>query len=220
MMDGGTGDDRAVREEVLFGRVVDGEATPDDWSELERMAGADATVWTRLAGAQRAHARLERAVDDVIAIAELVDVPLARRLTVTTVVGRIREYGGWALAAAIVLVWLVSGPAWVREPGSAGSTVIQAADVGADEHYNRFVGAGLADGSVVREMAPRVVGVRPIRAEGATRYEVLVERGVVERQVVEDLDVLRPSTRDDGVTTFVPEPDPERVFDLVPVSTY
>lgn len=218
MMDGGTGNG-AAREEVLFGRVVDGEATPDDWSELDRMAGADASVWTRLAVAQRAHARLERAVDDVIAIAELVDVPPVRRLTVTTVIGRIREYGGWALAAAVVLAWLVSRPAaWVSDPGGPESTVIRAASP--DEHYNRFVGAGLADGSVVRELAPRVVGVRPVESGGATRYEVLVERGVVERQVVDDLDVLRPSTRDDGVTTFVPEPEPERVFDFVPVSTY
>jgi hypothetical protein len=68
-------DEAAERELLLISRVVDHEATPADWAELEAMSLADPSIWHRLAQAERAHAALSDAVEDAIAIAECVELP-------------------------------------------------------------------------------------------------------------------------------------------------
>lgn len=96
------------REDIVIGRVVDGEATSLDWSALDQIALADAAVWERLGRAHRAHARLEREVEDAIAIAELIGAPTSGTQASA---GRFnfaraaRQYGGWAAAAALALAW-------------------------------------------------------------------------------------------------------------------
>ena len=60
------------REEILLSRIVDGEAFEDDWIEFEALASADASLWQRLARAQREQDMLVRDVQDAVAIAELI----------------------------------------------------------------------------------------------------------------------------------------------------
>jgi hypothetical protein len=91
-----------TREDILIGRITDGEASSNDWAEIESIAESDPGVWHRLASSQRTHARMESAVEDAIAIAELIDAPDMRRVG-RPVIARIREYGGWALAAGLAL---------------------------------------------------------------------------------------------------------------------
>ena len=91
-----------TREDILIGRITDGEASPNDWAEIESIAESDPGVWHRLASSQRTHARMESAVEDAIAIAELIDAPDMRRVG-RPVIARIREYSGWALAAGLAL---------------------------------------------------------------------------------------------------------------------
>lgn len=126
------------REEVLLGRVVDREATPDDWAELERLSDHDPALWTRLAHAERAHARLCAAVDDAIAIAECVELPRADPATLRLAGGEpdkqtpgrhgwasfIRHHAGWALAACLALVLgaqLMPGRGSADAPGTSGT---------------------------------------------------------------------------------------------------
>ena len=46
-------------EDLLFSRVVDGDASPEDWHELEVQAQSDPDVWQRLAAAVRTESLLE-----------------------------------------------------------------------------------------------------------------------------------------------------------------
>lgn len=103
-----------TREDILIGRITDGEASPNDWAEIESIAESDPGVWHRLASSQRTHARMESAVEDAIAIAELVDAPDMRRVG-RPVVAQIRSYGGWALAAGLALALGVT----LLNPGGA-----------------------------------------------------------------------------------------------------
>ncbi|MBL0927714.1 MAG: hypothetical protein IBJ11_08690 [Phycisphaerales bacterium] len=206
-------------EEVLLGRVVDGEATPADWAELERLAGTDQAVWTRLASAQRAHARLIRAVEDRVAVAELIDLPrhdvLARiGAGGAGTGGRARQWGGWAAAAAVALVWAsTSGVFRQSFPGGgmnrAGvgiglAPVAAEPPMSTDDYYSRFMRSGLAEGRILGEMPARLVESRDLPTGDR---EITYVRQIVERRRVTDAPVLGVSKDEAGVTRLVPVGD-------------
>jgi hypothetical protein len=177
-----------TREDVIIGRIVDGEASPSDWHDLDRIAERDQSVWQRLARAQRAHARLERAVEDEIAVAELVELPLRRHHAIFDFATRVRAYGGWAAAAVLALALLGSySPLQRGLPGhttlSAGYTPLHEATP--DEAYDRYVRAGRDTGRVVYTL-PSVL----IEADGVGTPEggdVLIVRRIVERMSAKDM---------------------------------
>lgn len=196
------------REDVLIGRVTDGEATPADWAELESLARRDAAVWQRLAESQRAHARFEHAVEDEIAVCELVEAPDRRMLARGAFVSRLREYSGWLAAAAVGLAWigvhgLPGGAAPAARPSapiaSSGVPSAQAAALGSapgaryvsmpvDQAYEQYKLAGLASGRVVTELPMVFLDTRP--AQDGQGQDVIYVRRVVERIRAADVNVM------------------------------
>lgn len=139
----------ASREDVLIGRVVDGEASQQDFDELERLGSADPEVWRRLATAQRAHARLERAVEDRIALAELIELPRQRWLGGGGVIAKIGLAGGWLAAAALGVVVFTQMGASPTAPVTTGQGVQSEGSVAS--------GARLEDAFADPEMASREI---------------------------------------------------------------
>jgi len=205
-------DPEPTREDILVGRVSDGEASPHDWAELESIARRDAGVWQRLALAQRAHARLERAVEDRIAIAELVDAP--RRVhgdhagVFTT---RWRAYGGWAAAAVVALAWFATvrqhGPgAGPQSPIGTVQTaqLIPAPAPNADELFSKYLDAGKATGRVVGEMPLMMVDARPSTEPGREDAQVVYYiRPVLEQVTTTDMRLGRVSSDEHGRPVFM-----------------
>jgi hypothetical protein len=202
----------SIREDVLIGRVVDGEASAGDWSALERLASSDAGVWRRIAQAQRDHARLERAVEDRIAVAELVNLPLApgRR---PPVLARIGQWGGWAAAAVVTIVLGAAqldrdgvGPAWgpgapqVAEASLFGPALFQASP---QQAFDRYISAGMADGRVVAEMPATLLEFDPSRLD-AQPGQILIVRRIVERVDASSASVLTIEANEHGDPAFVP----------------
>lgn len=190
------------REEILIGRVTDGEASPSDWQELESLAAIDATVWTRLAAAQRRHAELERAVDDALTIAELVEAPEFLADSGVRLSMRWRSYAGWAAAAAVALAWagasrfnIASGPA-----GGQMSTLAPVSLMNPDELMNRYLDEGKREGRVLAELPMVMVESRPL-ADGQGS-DVIYLRQVLERVRVQD--VYRMGEDDLGRPTPLP----------------
>lgn len=197
-----------MREDILIGRVTDGEATPGDWRELETMAGADSGVWSRLANAQRAHADLARAVDDELTVAELVASPAheAMRGGMTPVAMRWRAYTGWAAAAALSLAWAGANGLGLRAPSLAGGNMA-GIPLSTDELFSQYVNKGKAQGVVLDELPMVLVESRPATATGgvadpAGRIEVVFVRRTLERAVVNDL--YRVGRDEHGEPTPVP----------------
>lgn len=197
-----------TREDVLIGRVVDGEASSTDWEALERLAATDPLVWERVGRAQRTHARLEREVEDAIAIAELIEAPSPRVVAGHSLGLRVRQYGGWAAAAAIGLAWVA-----IQRPGSTsllpanpGMTAGfgMPASLTADEALAQYVRAGQADGRVLGEMQPMLVSTRPL-ADGQGK-EVWYVRPILERARVTDVNVLSVGMDEHGQPRYVPVP--------------
>lgn len=202
-------DARTLREEVLIGRVTDGEASPSDWAEIESMAQRDPTLWQRLAQSQRAHARIESAVEDAIAVSEFVELPRHSMAHVHAFSARWREFGGWAAAAVLAVAWFGvhqrSGPQSVLLPAGNGTqqaSIIPISSATPEQAFNRYLEAGKSDGRIVEVLPPQMLYAS--NGQNAGEQEVFFIRPVVERVKATDVQTLRVTTDEHGRPTWVP----------------
>lgn len=174
------------RDDILINRVVDGEATPADWAELDVVAQRDPTIWARLAEAQRAQASLQRAVEDALTVAELVDLPHPSERLEQTWNRRVRVWGGWLVAAVVAIAW-VGNFAQIRalqrdRAGDVGQISAGIGSLPSDQLLEAYMQTGKAEGRVVGEM-PMVMLETVPTADG--RSQITFVRPVVERVIVD-----------------------------------
>lgn len=200
-----------TREDVLIGRVSDGEATPSDWSELERLAAADGGVWSRLASAQRAHARLSEAVEDEIAVSELVGLP-KQPMKFGSLAMKGVALAGWGVAAALALTVVNPSavgptPAQSTERGAIGLGTAQLVHYSPTELRDAYIQRGRLDGTVFGELPARLVDLRGL-GEG-NGQEVLIVRPIIEKVRVSELEVMGVEETDTGESMFIKRRVPE-----------
>ena len=198
--DPGTPDGR----DTLISRVIDAEATGEDWRAFRAAAEKDPAIWRDLAEAQERHESLCEAFGEALRVADLVELPeligdprpLQRRLDT---VGR---WGGWAAAAAVLLVWAtgfgVGTPTGVQSAGLIPGTPL--AEATPDQALDRYLAAGRDAGLVVGEVPDRLVIETVPRDDGT--IEVVYLRQFVERRVTDR--VFRDARTDAGTTVPVP----------------
>lgn len=170
------------REELLIHRVVEGAAEPSDWSELELLARADSGVWERLADAIRIEGALRNAVDDAVAAADAVELPLS-----STPHGKaplaVSSWLGWAAAVVIAALWIGTGSAPESSiDDRSGSDVAHADSQAAFEQYCTL---GLEEGRVIGVLPSTVMKTRP--GSDGRSIEVLYVRRTLERTVVDEM---------------------------------
>jgi len=177
-------------EEKLFGRVIDGAASEADWNALERCAEEDADVWRRLCAGLRQEQALRRGALAAMAAADDVEAPIERLAEPEPVVARIgagaRSWGGWAVAAALLLALV--GMRFAMSPlRTNGVEGVQQAGltVSPEEALEHYLTAGAAEGLVVGEGPKLVVDSRP--AADGEMYEVVFLRQVYERRLVREI---------------------------------
>ena len=219
--------DGLTREEILIGRITDGEASANDWSELERLASTDAGVLRRLAEAQRIHAGLEQAVEDRIAICELIEARAFARPRVGFV-DRIGTIGGWAAAAVLgVILWnVMNAPATTTNPstplvnnatqpspevgvpstGDPGTQYVGFDGYEPDEIFSGYLERGRHQNQVVGVMPDEVITVRT-SANG--QHEVIMVRRIVERRMFDNLQQMSPAYDETGRPIWQTEPLPK-----------
>jgi hypothetical protein len=169
------------REDLLIHRAIDGSAGVGDWAELELLARRDPEVWRRLALAMRGELVLRRAgaaIEERLPALPLGAVPPSGHRA-ALLVGSL----GWAAALLIGLLWagafeLGLAPAPV-EPRSAS------APADSDAAWASYLEQGIAEGRVLRELAPLMIEARP-SADGAS-LDVLYLRRAVERATVDEV---------------------------------
>ncbi len=195
------------REDVLIGRVIDGEASSSDWDALDLLARVDPAIWERLGRAQRAHARLEREVDDAIALAELIDLPVSQ-VAAASLSLRLQRYSGWAVAAALGLALLGtlgfnnSGPSAGGGSGQQQSAFGPVSALSPDDALDQYVRSGLASGRVIGEMPAVFVDTRADERGGG--QEILFVRQILERKMVTDISVMSVEVDEHGTPRYVP----------------
>ncbi len=179
----------------LISRIIDARAEEGDWRSFRSLAERDPGVWRDLAGAQRQHELLCEGVRAAAAAADGVGLPLADPRPLERRLDGVARWGGWAAAAALVLVWATG-----LRPGAAEPRV-QAAGIGPllhdatpDQALDRYIDAGRSAGLVVGEVPERVVVETRPRPDGSV--EVVYLRQIVERRVTDR--VYREVTDDTG----------------------
>ncbi|MBO6512343.1 MAG: hypothetical protein JJ974_00070 [Phycisphaerales bacterium] len=182
----------AHMRDLLISRVIDGSATPEDWSSFRILAANDAEVWTDLSDAQREHEALSEVMHMASSIADGVELPggsgspLVFESRVTTTA----RWGGWAIAAVLLLGWFTGTISMNTSnglnrgtggPATAGMIPLRQADT--DQAFDQYLQAGQNSGKVVGEMPNQiVVETKPL--ENGT-IEVIYLRQIVERRVLE-----------------------------------
>lgn len=178
-----TGTDR----DILISRVIDGEASPEDWSALKALAEREPSVWRDLAGLQQDHAELTGAMAEIVSIADDVDAPVHAHGGVADQGRSLRMWGGWAAAAALALAWIVRAPTSEPQIVPAGQLAGLAPfglskDSGSEDYFDAYLRAGQQDGRVLGEVGePVLVQTTPQEGGG---YEVRYVRQVMERRIV------------------------------------
>ncbi len=177
------------RDDILINRVVDGEATPADWTELDVVSQRDPSIWARLAESQRSHASLQRAVEDALTAAELVDLPHPSERLERAWDSRVRVWGGWMVAALVAIAW-AGNFAQIRamraEQGNADVTnaagLAGVSTLSSDQLLQAYMQSGIENGRVVGEM-PMVMLETVPTADG--KSQITFVRPLVERAIVD-----------------------------------
>lgn len=197
--------------DLLISRVIDAEASGDDWHAFRMLAERDPAVWRELASAQEQHELLCDALRSAVHGADAVDLPelvgdtrpFQRRLDT---VGR---WGGWAAAAAVLLVFTTGRfqPDATQRPSSlqTGSLVpagTMLGDASPDQALQQYMDAGQRAGVVVGEVPDRLVIETTPQPDGSV--EVVYLRQIIERRVTDR--VFREVLSDSGRPIAVPVP--------------
>lgn len=97
-----------TRVDLLISRIVDQEASDEDWTMFRAAAATDGHLWRTLAETQAAQRRLDEAMEPLLDLAD--EVPLPEVAPATPMVIRWPSWAGWAAAALLAIAWFMTGP--------------------------------------------------------------------------------------------------------------
>lgn len=204
------------RADILISHVVDGEATAEQWRELEGLAAQEPKLWRELAESQRDAAALRSALRSAGDTADRVALPA--EVAIAGRIGsrhdgrghshahpqlRFNRFGawtGWLAAAVITIIASVQFNQKNVNTGGAtagpGETIVQTAG----QLFDQYLATGKEDGSVLGEVPGKMlVESRP--AASGQGFEIIFVRQVVERAIVPDLYKIE-GTDDSGQATL------------------
>ena len=179
-----------IDRDLLITRVIDGEATAEDWSALHALAREDALIWSELASAQQDSAELRCAVGMLSSVAGDIEAPIADCARVHLGV-RLRSaatWGGWLAAAAVALSFVLAGPRTqgpIQNTNIAGMIPVSEAkrrvlpELTPDEALRAYLHNGERSGRVVSADPDLLVMSAEPTKDGT--FEVVYVRRIVER---------------------------------------
>jgi len=192
--------DREPRD-ILIQRVVDGEASAEDWSVLASHAREDESIFQDISTRQSQRDALAGAVEDAIAIADHVDLPAALASERTRPVARLAGIGaGWAAAAGIALAWIAMQT----------STPMQGDPMpppSADAAFDQYLRLATDEGVLVERADPVVI--EATATDDGTGVDVTYLRQVIERRRFDRVEQVERTeggaffTKDVPVSNFV-----------------
>lgn len=191
--------------DILISRIVDEEATAQDWASFEQLASLEPDVWKKLAQEQRDAANLRCAVGDAIKAADAIELPIdiAGAGAERVFSRRFSPWIGWAMAAAVALAWLGADlvptiNTHLTPTNNAG--IVNLTPVSADAALDQYRAVGEQEGRYIGEMPKVMVEARAM--PDGVRVEVIYLRQLLEREVVSGMYGLGED--DQGRATPIP----------------
>lgn len=196
--------DISDRADLLISHVVDGEATAEQWRELEAIAAQEPRLWRDLAEMQRDAAAVRSAMRHAGDVADRVILPEADAPEIRTFKLppqmpahapqlRLNRFGAWTGWAAAAVVTIIASVQLSQKQGTTGeSAPAERASIGgpitqtAGDLFDQYLATGQKDGTVLGEVPGKMlVESRP--APSGQGFEIIFVRQVVERAIVPDL---------------------------------
>lgn len=180
-----SGADEALRRDVLLSRAVAGDAHA--LAAVRARSAADPAILEELALWQADELRVTRAARALDARADLVETPLLSQRSGIREgrvrEGRVREGLGWAVAAALALLFV--GRAWLPLDESGASSKANVAGFAgfnsSDDAFAAYVQKAREEGVMIGDVAPpTLIDSREIHGSGG--FEVIIMRQVYERR--------------------------------------
>ncbi|MFM9995842.1 MAG: hypothetical protein ACKVU4_08580 [Phycisphaerales bacterium] len=178
-----------LERDILIARVADGDASEQEWTTFRAWAERDALMWRELAELQRDAAALTSAVNRAVGAADFIEAPVGEHMSarLTERFRMIGLWGGWAAAAALVLVWATG---WRLPSGGLGTGADRASlplmPTGSPQDTLRqYLDQGRQSGTVVGQVPEFVM--QDVRPAPDGQFEVIFIRQIMERAVVDDL---------------------------------
>jgi len=195
-----------ARRDILISRIAGAEATDADWDEFAALAERDGSLWREAIEAQRDQQALAEMMMRAEAMAEAVELPAAsvsrrpRRQSLASPgertphrpVARLGAWTGWALAAMVMLAWVVGSlqPPMSLRDVSTGSSVPQQAGLipvrNAQQAWDAYLDKGRQEGRVL-DQPPRRVMLQSRPNPQGEGFEIIYVHQIMERAVVPKL---------------------------------
>ena len=182
-----------LSEHILISRVIDGDATEQEWQDLETLAMREPRIWRDLAEAQRDHAALMRGVSAALALADATPLPSMRDAFnhaghATLFQQRLQRWGawaGWAVAALVVLAFTPLGRQITssNRPGTQQAGLVPSTP---DEALDAYMTLGTKEGRVIEQVPARIM-VQSRPSPTGAGFEVIYLRQIDEKTTVPDL---------------------------------
>ena len=181
--------DNIVDRDVLVSRVVDGQASGEDWAALKQLAECEPGIWDELEAFQSMHSAMCVAVDVELARCAAVNLDAPEHEVFHQRVRMARTWGGWLIAAAVLLTWSLNLP--MQPSSNMTSTSSIGPDLGSSfvrvdepvDALRAYVDRGREAGTVIG-LVPEMQVIETKPTADGTGYEVLYTRRILERQRV------------------------------------
>ncbi len=196
------------RTDLLVSRLVDAEATSEEYDEFVARAEETPALWRIVVQTQRDRTAIARLMTQAATVAEGVDAPLevpaapalggqesesgpasARRRRSGRRADRLGGgwvWAGWAVAAMLVLAWGVG----IEPPRNRTAEPVMEAGIipvaTARDAFEEYLRKGRDEGILLNEQ-PRRVLLRSRRMPDGQGYELIYLQQMLERSVVPDL---------------------------------
>ncbi len=149
--------------EILIGRIVDGEASPQDHIDFEKQAQAEPSLWRQLALRQQEMAALSEQIERALSPA------VATELPAVTVSSRTRSwvvaFAGWAAVIILLVAWSIQAR-WLEISSPpikrAVQSISQDQSATRDPDYDSFLKRYLQAPYVLGELDPHILDVEEL----------------------------------------------------------
>ncbi len=185
-----------IDRDILISRVIDGEATAEDWSALHTLAREDSAIWSDLASAQQDHAELASAVRMLTACADDIEAPILEHAQAgfSARMRAVASWGGWAVAAVLAISFGLGtfGNSTSTDSNTANLLPFDLTQakkqvlpqLSPDEALGAYVTNGVREGRVVA-LDPDLHVMTVVPMETAGQFEVVYIRRILEKAQVD-----------------------------------
>lgn len=177
--------------DLLISRVIDGEASPEDWQALRVLASDDQRIWQDLAESQQDDDQLAAELEAALSVADRADIPERELHAHGFGAGlnhRFRAavaWSGWAIAAGLTVIATLGGIELTNSSAGGVQAGFYPVETPGDA-LDLYLEKGAQSGEVVAEMPAKIlIEARP--NPGGEGFEVLYYRQILERRIVPDM---------------------------------